>query len=145
MRGLVVLILISLLLAFDLELNDARWTNGLTNWLSEELYKIGTVRNPNCVVWLSWPIKLRCLLRFAGGRIRTVRTRIWPAAPTDRRQYSSAPDVNETFENFDDRADDFFGAALDLDRDDWRQTARRRGNCFPRPVPRGQEAPNRPQ
>jgi hypothetical protein len=41
MRGLVVLILISLLLAFDLELNEARWTNGLTNWLSEEPYKIG--------------------------------------------------------------------------------------------------------
>ena len=54
-----------------------------------------------------------------------MRTRIWPAAPTERRQYSSAPDVNEAFENFDDRADDFFGAALDLDRDDWRQTTGR--------------------
>jgi len=41
MRGLVVIVLISLLVAFDLELNDSRLVNGLTNWLDEELYKVG--------------------------------------------------------------------------------------------------------
>ena len=40
MRGLVVIVLISLLLAFDLERNDGRWANGLINRLNEELYKI---------------------------------------------------------------------------------------------------------
>jgi hypothetical protein len=41
MRGLVVMILISSVVAFDLELNDGRWTNGLAIWLDEQLYKIG--------------------------------------------------------------------------------------------------------
>jgi hypothetical protein len=41
MRGLVVIILISSVVAFDLELNDGRWTNGLAIWLDDELYKIG--------------------------------------------------------------------------------------------------------
>jgi hypothetical protein len=35
------LILTVLFLVFDWELNDARWTNALADWLNDELYKIG--------------------------------------------------------------------------------------------------------